>query len=211
MKQQYIIAIGASAGGLQEINSFFDHTPLDGVSYVIIQHLSENYKSMMAGLLAKHSKLTICEAENNMLVEANKVYLIPSKDYMTINNGRLFLTEKQKSRTPHLTINTFFNSLALDIGNKAIAVVLSGTGADGTEGTEAIKRAGGMVIVSDPANAEYKEMPSNAIDTGIVDFVLLPEQMPSVIENYVNKKEQAAGNFQKSKRKKDPGSPLLNI
>jgi len=195
VKQQYIIAIGASAGGLQEINSFFDHTPLDGVSYVIIQHLSENYKSMMAGLLAKHSKLTIYEAENNMLVETNKVYLIPSKDYMTINNGRLFLTEKQKSRTPHLTINTFFNSLALDIGNKAIAVVLSGTGADGTEGTEAIKRAGGMVIVSNPANAEYKEMPSNAIDTGIVDFVLLPEQMPSVIENYVNKKEQVAGNF----------------
>ncbi|HMK03294.1 MAG TPA: CheR family methyltransferase [Ferruginibacter sp.] len=194
-QQQYIIAIGASAGGLQEINSFFDHTPLDGVSYVIIQHLSENYKSMMAGLLSKHSELEICEAENDMLVEPNKVYLIPSKNYMTISNGRLLLTEKHKTGLPHLTINTFFNSLALDIGNRAIAVVLSGTGSDGTEGTEAIKKAGGMVMASDPAIAEYKEMPLNAIDTGLVDFVSLPSNMPGIIENYVNKNRTRAGNI----------------
>lgn len=83
--QQYIIAIGASAGGLQEINSFFDHTPIDGVSYVIIQHLSADYKSMMASLLSNHSKLIVCEAQDNIEVEKNKVYVIPSTDYMTIN------------------------------------------------------------------------------------------------------------------------------
>jgi two-component system CheB/CheR fusion protein len=169
--QQYIIAIGASAGGMQEINAFFDETPIDGVSYVIIQHLSADYKSMMAGLLTKHSKLKICEAENNMVVERNKVYLIPSKNYMTISDGRLLLTEKQKTGTPHLTINTFFNSLALDIGNKAIGVILSGSGSDGTKGIEAIKIAGGMVMASDPARAEYSEMPASAIDrvSGLCD------------------------------------------
>jgi two-component system CheB/CheR fusion protein len=186
--QQYIIAIGASAGGLQEINSFFDHTPYDGVSYVIIQHLSADYKSMMASLLSNHSKLKVYEAEDNMTVEKNKVYLIPSTDYMTISNGRLRLTEKQKTGTPHLTINTFFNSLALDIGNKSIGIILSGTGSDGTQGTEAIKNAGGMVIASDPAKAEYGEMPSSAINTGLVDYVLLPEQMPRIIENYVKQR-----------------------
>ena len=107
--QQYIIAIGASAGGLQEINAFFDHTPIDGVSYVIIQHLSADYKSIMASLLSNHSKLKVCEAQDNTEVEKNKVYVIPSTDYMTIKNGRLLLTEKQKTGTPHLTINTFFN------------------------------------------------------------------------------------------------------
>jgi two-component system CheB/CheR fusion protein len=119
-QQQYIIAIGASAGGLQEINSFFDHTPLDGISYIIIQHLSGDYKSMMGSLLSNHSKLNVCEAKDNMLVEANKVYLIPSTDYMTIHEGKLLLTEKQKTGAPHLTIIPFFNSLALDIGKKAI-------------------------------------------------------------------------------------------
>lgn len=186
---QYIIAIGASAGGLKEINTFFDHTPLDAVSYIIIQHLSADYKSVMQSLLTKHSKLKIHEAQHNMFVEQNTVYLIPSKNYMTIHEGRLLLTDKHKTGTPHLTINTFFNSLALDAGHKAIGVILSGTGSDGTKGIEAIKNAGGMIIVSDPAKAEYGQMPSSAISTGLVDFVLTPEQMPEIIENYVKEKK----------------------
>ncbi len=198
--QQYIIAIGASAGGLQEIKTFFDNTPIDGVSYVIIQHLSADYKSVMASLLAKHSKLEICEAKNDMFVEKNKIYLIPSKNYMTIREGRLILTDKHKTGTPHLTINTFFNSLALDIGNKAIAILLSGTGSDGTQGVKAIKDAGGMVIASDPSKSEFSEMPSNAIDTGLVDFVLVPEQMPMAIENYVKKRENFEEDFAENER-----------
>ncbi|HRH47143.1 MAG TPA: CheR family methyltransferase [Panacibacter sp.] len=209
--QQYIIAIGASAGGLQEINSFFDHTPLDGVSYVIIQHLSADYKSMMASLLSNHSKLKVCEAQDNIEVEKNKVYVIPSTDYMTIKNGRLLLTEKQKTGTPHLTINTFFNSLALDIGNKAIGVILSGTGSDGTKGIEAIKNAGGMVIVSDPEKAEFNEMPSNAISTGLVDYVMEPEQMPTIIENYVNNKENLAGDIVENEREEKARIAIINF
>ncbi|MGI8952761.1 MAG: chemotaxis protein CheB, partial [Chitinophagaceae bacterium] len=185
--EQYIIAIGASAGGMNQINSFFDYTPLDGVSYIVIQHLSADYKSMMAALLAKHSKLNIIEAENNMLVEKNKVYLIPSKNVMTIKDGRLLLTDKNKG--VNLTINTFFTSLAEENGEKAIGIILSGTGSDGTEGMKAIKNAGGMLIASDPESSEFEQMPSSAIATGLVDYVVTPTEMPQVIKRYVHKKE----------------------
>ena len=181
----HIIAIGASAGGMEEINSFFDHTPLDGVSYVIVQHLSPDFKSRMAELLARHSKLVVKEAENEMTVQSNQVYLIPNDKFMTIRDSRLYLTDKEKVHGPHLTINKFFNSLAADSGRKAIGVILSGLGADGTEGVKAIKKAGGMVIARDPETSEFGSMPSNAIATGMVDFVLEPELMPDTIEDYV--------------------------
>jgi two-component system CheB/CheR fusion protein len=184
--EQYIIAIGASAGGMDQINKFFDYTPLDGVSYIVIQHLSADYKSMMASLLNKHSKLNIEEATNNMTVETNKVYLIPSKNVMTIKDGKLLLTDKLKG--VNLTINTFFKSLAEERGNKAIGIILSGTGSDGTEGMKAIKEAGGMLITSDPETSEYDQMPASVIATGLVDYVIPPEQMPKVIEHYVQKR-----------------------
>jgi two-component system CheB/CheR fusion protein len=181
----HIIAIGASAGGMDEINSFFDHTPLDGVSYVIVQHLSPDFKSRMVELLARHSKLVVKEAENDMSVQRNEVYLIPSDKFMTIKEGKLTLLDKGSTKGPHLTINTFFNSLAADCGSKAIGIVLSGLGSDGTEGVKTIKKAGGMVIARNPANSEFGSMPSNAIGTGLVDFVLEPAAMPSAIEDYV--------------------------
>jgi two-component system CheB/CheR fusion protein len=181
----HIIAIGASAGGMEEINLFFDHTPLDGVAYVIIQHLSPDFKSRMLELLSRHSKLKVKEAENRMTVICNQVYLIPHDKFMTIKNGMLILSEKENVKGPHLTINTFFNSLAADCGKKAIGIILSGLGSDGTEGIKAIKNAGGMVIARSPANSEFSSMPSSAIATGLVDFVLEPALMPAAIEDYV--------------------------
>ncbi|MEO8764389.1 MAG: chemotaxis protein CheB [Ginsengibacter sp.] len=181
----HIIAIGASAGGMDEINSFFDHTPLDEVSYILIQHLSPDFKSRMAEILSRHSKLQVKEAEDKMWVECNQVYLIPSDKYMTVSKGRLHLTKKEKKGGPHLTIDTFFNSLALAMGKDAIGIILSGTGADGSEGVEAIKKAGGLILVSDPTLAEFSDMPANAIATGFVDYILSPQLMPQVIEHYV--------------------------
>jgi two-component system CheB/CheR fusion protein len=181
----HIIAIGASAGGLDEINSFFDHTPCDGVSYIIVQHLSPDFKSRMVELLARHSKLEVKEAENEIVVKSNQVYLIPNDKFMTIKDNRLYLTDKEKIKGPHLTINTFFNSLAANSGKKAIGVILSGLGADGTEGIKAIKNAGGMVMARDPETTDFGSMPSNAIATGLVDFVLEPELMPDMIEDFV--------------------------
>ncbi len=183
---EYIIAIGASAGGLEEINSFFDHTPLDGVSYIVVQHLSADFKSRMVEVLARHSKLSVEEATEGCLVQTNRVYLIPHDKFMTISKSRLYLRDKNKSKSPHLTINTFFNSISVDCGRKAIAVILSGLGSDGTEGAVAIKKAGGMVIARDPETSPFPSMPSMAIATGFVDFILEPSSMPGAIEDYVN-------------------------
>jgi two-component system CheB/CheR fusion protein len=181
----HIIAIGASAGGMEEINSFFDHTPLDGVSYIIIQHLSSDFKSRMLELLERHSKLAVVEATDGLTISSNVVYLIPHNKYMTIMGGKLFLTAKDQGKTPHLTINHFLLSLAADFGAKSIAIILSGLGSDGTEGIKAIKKAGGMVIARNPENSDFGSMPSHAIATGLVDFVLEPELMPNAIEDYI--------------------------
>jgi len=183
--QQYIIAIGASAGGLEAISAFFDYTPLDSVSYILIQHLSADFKSQMVQILAQHSKLQIVEAIENVDIKANTVYLIPSAKFMSVKKGRLILSDKKDQPRPHMTIDYFFSALAKERGNKAIGVILSGTGDDGSKGIEAIKHAGGIVLVQDPVTASFKGMPEAAIATGCVDRVLSPEAMPQVIDDYV--------------------------
>lgn len=181
----YIIAIGASAGGLDEIITFFDNTLLDGVAYVIVQHLSSDFKSRMVELLSGHSKLFVEEAINGINIKSNHVYLIPNDMMMTTSNGKLYLISKENFKAPHLTINIFFNSLAISCGKKAIAVILSGLGTDGSEGIINIKKAGGMVIVRDPETTEFDGMPSSALATGVADFVLEPAAMPEAIENFI--------------------------
>lgn len=182
----FIIAIGASAGGMEAIHLLFDHTPEDGVSYVIIQHLSPDHKSFMAELLAKHSKLKIYIVENDMYIEPNCVYLMPRGMNMTIKDRRLYTTERPAS-SPNTGIDLFFSSLAAAHGNKAIAVVLSGTGTDGTKGAAAIKKLGGYVIVQDPATAKFSGMPESVIESGNVDAILAPELMPDEIISYLNR------------------------
>jgi two-component system CheB/CheR fusion protein len=183
--QQYIIAIGASAGGLEAIAAFFDYTPLDSVSYILIQHLSADFKSQMVQILAQHSKLQVVEAVENVDIKSNTVYLIPSTKFMAVKNGRLILSDKKDQPRPHMTIDYFFSSLARERGNKAIGIILSGTGDDGSKGIEAIKQAGGIVMVQDPATANFKGMPEAAIATACADRVLSPEAMPQVIEDFV--------------------------
>lgn len=184
-EHHHIISIGASAGGIEEIASFFDQPPLAGVSYIIIQHLSPDFPTRMAELLAKHLHLVIREAENGMLVETDHVYIIPNDMYMTIQKGRLYIIGKGSGHHPHLTINRFFNSLAADQGEKAIGVILSGMGNDGTDGIVAIRNTGGMTIARNPETTQFGSMPSNAIATGMIDFVTEPELMPAIIEDYV--------------------------
>lgn len=176
----YIIAIGASAGGMEAIHLLFDHTPEDGVAYVIIQHLSPDHKSFMAELLEKHSKLQISIAENEMLVEPNRVYLMPRGKNMTIKNRRLLLTEI-RALQPNTAIDIFLDSLAEDQKEKSIAIILSGTGTDGTKGIASIKRNGGFVIAQDPQSAKFNGMPNSAIQSGNVDLVRSPELIPEEI------------------------------
>jgi two-component system CheB/CheR fusion protein len=204
----YIIAIGASAGGMEAIHLLFDHTPEDGVAYVIIQHLSPDHKSFMAELLEKHSKLQISIAENEMFVEPNHVYLMPQGKNMTIRDRILYLTEI-KPRQPNKSIDIFLDSLAESHGKKSIAVILSGTGSDGTKGIAAIKRNGGFVIVQDPASSKFDGMPNSAIDSGNVDVILAPDLIPEEIITYL-KRDILENNFS-SQLSEDTEECLLKI
>ena len=181
----YIVGIGASAGGLEAINELFDNIPDDnGFSFVIIQHLSPNYKSLMDELLAKHTKLKIVKAEEGKVIMPNCIYLIPNKNHMFIKNGRLHLLDKPASSIPNNAIDVFFESLAEDFGQQSIGIVLSGTGSDGTKGISAIKQQGGMVIVQDPITAKFDGMPNTAIESGNFDYILPPELMFEEIIRY---------------------------
>ncbi|MEX0968298.1 MAG: chemotaxis protein CheB [Bacteroidia bacterium] len=204
----YVIAIGASAGGMEAIHLLFDHTPEDGVAYVIIQHLSPDHKSFMAELLAQHSKLKISVAENETYVEPNHVYLMPRGKNMTIRNKMLLLTDIRTAQ-PNTAIDIFFDSLAEDQGDKSIAVILSGTGTDGTKGIAAIKRNGGFVIVQDPESAKFNGMPNSAIESGNVDIVLPPERIPDEIIAYL-KRDILESNFSHTISENDEAE-LLNI
>ncbi len=182
----HIVALGASAGGLEALQQFFKNTsPNSGMAFVVIQHLSPDYKSMMVELLSKNTAMPVKRVENGMRVEPNQVYLIPPKTQMTLLHGKLLLGEIDHSKGLVLPIDIFFKSLAEDQGERAIGVVLSGTGSDGTRGIRAIKEAGGMVMVQEESSAKFSGMPGSAIATGLADFVLPPERMPEALLKYI--------------------------
>ena len=181
----FIVALGASAGGLESLEKFFDNLPDDpGMAFVVIQHLSPDYKSLMVELLSKHTAMKVLRAEQNALVEANHVYLIPPRTSMTIRGGHLQLTEQDPGAL-HLPIDGFLASLGEDQGHRAIGIILSGTGSDGMRGVRAIKDAGGMVMVQAVPDAKFDGMPRSAISTGLVDFILPADQMPQALLQFV--------------------------
>ena len=185
----FVVAIGASAGGLEAIHEFFDNMPSNGnISFVIIQHLSPDYKSLLVELVAKHTTMKVLEARHDMPVERNCVYVIPNNKLLTIHDGRLQLNEKNFDKAPNTAIDTFLRSLAEDQGSKAIAVILSGTGTDGSKGIGQIQNEGGMVLVQDPLSAKFDGMPNSAIATGFTDYILSPELMPEDIFNYIQQR-----------------------
>src|ERR671919_1716963 len=179
VKPRYVVGIGASAGGLDPLVRFFDNLPKDtGMAFVIVQHLSPDFKSMMDELLARRTALPIRLVEDGMPVEADHVYLIPPKKEMIISGGRLLLSERDRQQELTLPIDVFFRSLAQDRGPGAIAIVLSGGGSDGSRGIRHVREAGGLVIAQDLESAQFDGMPKAAIDTGIVDQTARPEDMP---------------------------------
>ncbi len=185
-KNFHIIGIGASAGGLEALESFFSNvTGESKFAFVVVLHLSPDYKSLMAQLLSKHTDMDVHNVENGVKVEPNNVYLIPPQKTMTISKGVLYLHEKKSSQIPTFTIDIFFKSLAEEKSEQAIGIILSGTGSDGTKGVKMIKEVGGMVMVQSPENAKFDGMPRNGIATGLVDYVLPAHQMPEELVNYV--------------------------
>ena len=184
---KYIVAIGASAGGLEAIHEFFDHMPeSSSFSFIVIQHLSSDYKSLLVELVGKHTHMKVFEAAHNMAIQQDCVYIIPNNKLMTVSNGRLKLADKSLIKAPNTAIDTFLHTLAEDKKDKAIAIILSGTGTDGTKGIGSIKEYGGMVIVQDPGTAKFDGMPNSAIASGNVDYILEPDKIYEELFNYVN-------------------------
>ncbi|MBA2538988.1 MAG: hypothetical protein H0V17_05080, partial [Deltaproteobacteria bacterium] len=183
-----VVGIGASAGGLEALERFFDNLGHDtSMAFVVVQHLSPDFKSLMDELLARHTTLPIQMVENGMLVEAGHVYLIPPKKEMIISNGRLLLSERDRQHELTLPIDVFFRSLAQVCGLRAIAIVLSGTGSDGSRGIVDVHEAGGLVVVQDLESAQFDGMPRTAHDTGVADWVVAPQQMPAILESHLKR------------------------
>ena len=180
-----VVGIGASAGGLEAVSEFLENLPpKTGMAFVVIQHLSPDYKSMMVELLAKHTKMVVVMATNNTKVKPNHVYCIPPKRNITINNRTLSLTEKDNNEILSLPIDLFFNSLGNDLEENSVGIVLSGTGSDGSRGLKMIREAGGMVMAQTPASAKFDGMPQTAIGTGLVDYVLDPTELATELVKY---------------------------
>lgn len=183
----YIVAIGASAGGLEAIHEFFDSMPeTPYTSFIIIQHLSPDYKSLLVELVARHTDMKVYEAEDHQEIERRCVYVIPNTKLITIVKNKLRLTEKKNLKLPNNAVDVFLYSLAKDRKEKAIAIILSGTGTDGTKGTEAIKKEGGLVIVQDPSTAKFDGMPNSVIAAGNADYVLSPAAIYSEIMHFIS-------------------------
>ena len=182
-----IVGIGASAGGLAAFEAFFSGMPAGtdvGMAFVLVQHLAPDHKSILADLVRHYTRMEVFEVEDGMAVKADCAYIIPPNRDMAILNGTLHLLEQTAPRGFRLPIDFFFRSLAMDQHDRAMGIVLSGTGSDGTQGVRAIKAEGGMLMAQTPESAEYQGMPCSAIDTGLVDYVLAPAEMPAQLAAY---------------------------
>lgn len=195
MDNCFLVGVGASAGGLRALEEFFDNMPADsGAAFVVVQHLSPDFKSLMKELLERRTRMTVKRVEDGMAVEPNIIYLITPRNNLIIADGILKLIEQNEfpRLQPNFPIDIFFDSLARERGDHAIGVVLSGTGSDGTRGLQSISEAGGLNFVQSPATAEFDGMPQSAIATGIVDQVLPPAEIARTIYEIIQMQNSGA-------------------
>ena len=172
-----VVGIGASAGGLEALQQFLTFLPSNtGMAFVIIQHLAPDHKSLLAEILGKYSVMPVTEITDGMRVERNHIYMIPPKYNVEIVSDVLRLHEYEADKINH-PIDVFFRSLAKEYENRSVAVILSGTGSDGTNGIRSIKEQNGVIIVQSPESAKFDGMPRNAIATGFVDLVQKPDSI----------------------------------
>lgn len=177
----YVVGIGASAGGLDAIQQLFDHIPNDtGMAFVIIQHLSPDFVSLMPELLGKHTDMPIHTAEDKLTIEPNAIYLNQRNKNLHIKGRQLFLLDKGPKHNLNLPIDIFFHTLGEEYKDKSIGVILSGTGSDGSRGIKTIKEGGGVVIVQDPISTQFDGMPKSAIATNHVDYILDTSEMAKI-------------------------------
>ena len=177
-----VVGIGASAGGLAALEQFFSAMQADtnlGMAFVVVQHMAPAHKSMLAEIIRRYTRMEVYDVKDGMAVKPDCVYIIQPNRDMIIMDGILHLMEPAETHGHRMPIDSFFRSLASYRQNRAIGIVLSGTGSDGTHGIRAIKAEGGILMAQDPESSEYNGMPSSAIETGLVDYILKPAEMPA--------------------------------
>ncbi|MNK40456.1 Chemotaxis protein methyltransferase Cher2 [compost metagenome] len=181
-----VVAIGASAGGLDPIVAFLTHVPPEsGIAYVVIQHLDPTQKALLPELLQRATSIPVTEITHHAALRPNHIYVIPSNADLGLSKGRFLLSEPLQLRGHRLPINAFFESLAAELGELAVGVILSGMGSDGTRGLQAIKQAGGLTLAQHPDTARFDMMPQSAIAADAVDLVDFPDKMPEKIVSYL--------------------------
>ena len=188
-KPKLIIGVGTSSGGLNAFIAFFSKIPKNtGMAFVLLPHLDPTHKSFLASLLADKVNMSLVEAQDNMIVEADHVYILPPGKEITIADSHLQLNKILRPIKEGTIIEHFLSSLAKDQGKRSVAVILSGTGGHGIIGLRDIKIAGGMIIAQDPLTAIHHQMPQNAIDTGLVDMIVSLEEIPTILTQYALKR-----------------------
>ena len=184
----WVVGMGASAGGLEAFEQFFSHLPPHtGLAFVLVPHLEPTHKGMMPELLGRHTAMPVVQAEDGMQVRANSVYVIPPNADLAILHGKLQVFEPVLPRGQRMPIDAFFRYLAADQQEKAIAIILSGMGSDGTLGLKAVKEHFGMVMAQAPPSAKYDSMPRSAINTGMVDYVAAAHELPAQLIQYITR------------------------
>ena len=206
-----VVGIGASAGGIETLGRFFSVMPPDsGCSFVVILHLDPTRKSGLAPVLSRHTTMPVVEIVDGMPIEPNRVHVIVPDRTLTISDGKLHLTRPTEPRGQRHPIDSFFVSLAGELQQRAIGIVLSGTGNNGTHGLTKIKEQGGVTLVEDPATAQFSAMPNNAIAAGVADFVLASEKMPQALLRYLEHGDIVAENGSLAPEKaEEEGQPDL--
>ena len=180
-----VVGVGASAGGLEAFASFFRQMPKDtGMAFILIQHIEPSHVSNMVELIQKYTRMPVIEVKDQVKVEPNHVYMIPQDRATSISDRILKLSEPTGNLTGH-SIDPFFRSLAQDLKDQAICVILSGTASDGTIGARAVKAEAGLVLVQDPQDARYDGMPRSAIEAGLADFILPADKMAAKLMEYI--------------------------
>ena len=182
-----IAGIGASAGGLEAIHSFFQAMPAtSGIAFVVIQHLYPTQKSLAAEIIGKYTAMPVVAAEAGMRLLADHVYTIPANTYPALAHGVLEFAAPPEHQGLRLPIDHFFASLGTDQHERAIGIILSGSGSDGASGLKSIVANGGIVLAQDPATAQFDGMPESAIGTGLVKHVMAVDQMPAILLGYAS-------------------------
>jgi PAS domain S-box-containing protein len=189
-----VVGIGASAGGLEALSEFLDAMPSDsGMAFVLVQHLSPDRESMMCEILARRTRMPVTEVENGAVIKPDHVYVIRPGHVLTIKDGRLHLGAQLGTRATNRPVDDFFKSLAEEQRERAIAIIMSGMGSNGTAGAQAIKAVGGLCVAQDPETAQFSSMPRHLIDQGYADYILPPKEMPEVLLGYASHPYVRAG------------------